>query len=220
MKDQLLGNNLLQQSCYDTNTLRLTKLRVYPGASVACGSTPTTSRLNLSFTYQNNGNISQIVDATRSETLNYTYDELDRLDIVSGPYSLDYNYNTIGNITSKSGTSYTYGSAAHKHAVTVVGARFYSPYINRFLSVDTIVPGYANPQTLRIDEDWRFRARHHTGRTGIRIKITSPNIFKERGCPELRTASFNSNTTYPIGRTSTSLAPIATRCRYCPVCSS
>jgi len=28
------------------------------------------------------------------------------------------------------------------------GARFYSPYINRFLSADTIVPGYANPQSL------------------------------------------------------------------------
>jgi RHS repeat-associated protein len=27
-------------------------------------------------------------------------------------------------------------------------ARFYSPYINRFLSADTIVPGYANPQNL------------------------------------------------------------------------
>jgi RHS repeat-associated protein len=28
------------------------------------------------------------------------------------------------------------------------GARFYSPYINRFLSADTIVPSYANPQSL------------------------------------------------------------------------
>ena len=28
------------------------------------------------------------------------------------------------------------------------GARFYSPYINRFLSADTIVPGFANPQSL------------------------------------------------------------------------
>jgi RHS repeat-associated protein len=27
-------------------------------------------------------------------------------------------------------------------------ARFYSPYINRFLSADSIVPGYANPQAL------------------------------------------------------------------------
>jgi RHS repeat-associated protein len=27
-------------------------------------------------------------------------------------------------------------------------ARFYSPYINHFLSADTIVPGYTNPQNL------------------------------------------------------------------------
>src|SRR6266542_4465472 len=28
------------------------------------------------------------------------------------------------------------------------GARFYSPKLGRFLSADTIVPGYANPQNL------------------------------------------------------------------------
>ena len=62
--------------------------------------------------------IGQTVDATRSETLTYTYDELDRLDTISGAYSMDYNYNTIGNITSKDSTTYTYGDTAHKHAVT------------------------------------------------------------------------------------------------------
>jgi RHS repeat-associated protein/uncharacterized repeat protein (TIGR01451 family) len=98
--DQLLGNNLLQQSCYDTNTLRITKLRVYSGTLQACANTPASPRLNLSYTYQNNGNVSQIVDATRSETLNYTYDELDRLLNVSGPYNNSYAYSTIGNIMS------------------------------------------------------------------------------------------------------------------------
>ena len=122
MTDQLLGNNLIQQSCYDANTLRLTDLRFYPGALQSCVVVnPANARLNLSYVYQNNGNISQIVDATRSETLTYTYDELDRLDIVSGAYSLDYNYNAIGNITAKGTTTYTYGSSAHKHAVTALG---------------------------------------------------------------------------------------------------
>jgi YD repeat-containing protein len=79
---------------------------------------PANSRLNLSYVYQNNGNISQITDATRSETLNYTYDDLDRLDTVSGPYSLNHDYHAIGNITTKGSTTYTYGDAAHKHAVT------------------------------------------------------------------------------------------------------
>ncbi len=68
-----------------------------------------------------NGNIHQIVDATRSETLTFTYDALDRLDLVTGPYSHDYNYDSIGNISSKNTTTYTYGDAAHKHAVTALG---------------------------------------------------------------------------------------------------
>ena len=119
--DQLLGNNLLQQSCYNVNTLRLTNLRTYPGAIQSCTVVnPANARLNLSYLYQNNGNVSQITDATRSETLTFTYDELDRLDTVSGPYSQNYDYNTIGNITNKSGTTYTYGNSAHKHAVTAL----------------------------------------------------------------------------------------------------
>ncbi len=66
------------------------------------------------------GNVSQIVDATRSETLTFSYDELDRLDTVSGPYSHNYDYNAIGNITTRNTTTYTYGDAAHKHAVTAL----------------------------------------------------------------------------------------------------
>ena len=121
VNDQLLGNGLLQQSCYNATTLRLTNLRTYPGAVQSCVVTnPANARLNLSYLYQNNGNISQIVDATRSETLTYTYDELDRLDTVSGPYSHNYDYNAIGNMTAKNTTTYTYGSSAHKHAVTAL----------------------------------------------------------------------------------------------------
>src|SRR5258706_4030913 len=98
--DQQLGNGILQQSCYDANPLRLSAQRAYPGSLQACGTNPSSPRLNLSYTYQPNGNISQMVDATRSETLNYTYDELDRLLSASGPYSRNYNYNSVGNLTS------------------------------------------------------------------------------------------------------------------------
>jgi len=64
--------------------------------------------------------MSQIVDTTCRETLTFTYDELDWLDIVSEPFSHTYDYNTIGNITSKNTTSYMYGNSAHKHAVTAL----------------------------------------------------------------------------------------------------
>ena len=53
-----------------TTTLRLTNLRTYPGAWQDCVVTnPANSRLNLSYQYQNNGNISQITDAMHSDLL-------------------------------------------------------------------------------------------------------------------------------------------------------
>lgn len=103
--DQLLGNNLRQQSCYDANTLRLSSSRVYSGTLLSCGITPSGPRLNLSYSYQPNGNVSEIVDSTRSETLNYTYDELDRLLSVDGPYNQGYSYDSIGNLRTKSASS-------------------------------------------------------------------------------------------------------------------
>jgi RHS repeat-associated protein len=59
-----------------------------------------------------------------SETENFTYDPLERLLTASGAYSEAYTYNEIGNITSKAGISYTYGSKPH--AVTGVGATSYA----------------------------------------------------------------------------------------------
>jgi len=120
MTDQLLGNGLMQQSCYDANTERLVSTRTYSGSLQSCVVTmPANARLNLGYSYQNNGNISQMVDHTRGdETLNYTYDELDRLFSVSGAYSKSYTYNEIGNIVTGSGSTYTYGDTNHKHAVT------------------------------------------------------------------------------------------------------
>jgi RHS repeat-associated protein/uncharacterized repeat protein (TIGR01451 family) len=98
--DQLLGNGLRQQSCYEADTLRLSGLRVYSGTLQSCETNPASSRLNLSYFYQPNGNVNRIVDLTRSETISYTYDELDRLLSAKGPYARDYGYNSIGNFSS------------------------------------------------------------------------------------------------------------------------
>ncbi|MBK9926400.1 MAG: DUF11 domain-containing protein [Anaerolineales bacterium] len=101
--DQLLGNGLTQQSCYETNTQRLSGMRVYSGALQTCGTTPTSPKLHLGYTYQANGNVSQITDATRNETLAYTYDELNRLLTVSGPYSRKFDYSVTGNMLATTG---------------------------------------------------------------------------------------------------------------------
>jgi RHS repeat-associated protein/uncharacterized repeat protein (TIGR01451 family) len=123
--DQHLGNGITQQSCYDANTLRVTAIRVYSGTLQACGTTPTSPALNLTYTYRPNGNIDQMTDATRSETVNYTYDSRDRLLNTSGAYNMTYTYNRLGNLMSAGTTTTpTTITAGYFHAcvVTTLGA--------------------------------------------------------------------------------------------------
>jgi RHS repeat-associated protein len=62
-------------------------------------------------------------------------------------------YYPFGETRYTSGTMYTDKLFTGQRQITDLGiyyynARFYSPYINRFLSADTIVPGYTDPQSL------------------------------------------------------------------------
>ncbi len=66
-----------------------------------------TSLQNLTYTYDDVGNVASVTDGVAGETLNYTYDELDRLTAVSGGLSESYTYNAIGNPLSKGTVSYT-----------------------------------------------------------------------------------------------------------------
>ncbi|MBN2392409.1 MAG: DUF11 domain-containing protein [Anaerolineae bacterium] len=66
--------------------------------------------LDLSYQYDNVGNVKRIVDTsgTTNETLNYTYDALDRLTNVSGAYARTFAYNVIGNMMVRDAFFYTY----------------------------------------------------------------------------------------------------------------
>jgi hypothetical protein len=55
----------------------------------------------------NNGRIAQSIDGVAGETLNYTYDTLNRLAGVSGTYSQTYSYDGFGNLTGKSAVGAT-----------------------------------------------------------------------------------------------------------------
>ena len=117
-------NGLLRQYVYETNSLRLSILR-------AGTASPWTNRQNLSYTYDNAGNITTLTDGVNSNQKQcFQYDWLGRLTAAftgnsdctaysgtgTGPYNHTYAYNAIGNITSYNGNAYTYGS--QPHAVT------------------------------------------------------------------------------------------------------
>ncbi|MFH1505232.1 MAG: FG-GAP-like repeat-containing protein, partial [Candidatus Omnitrophota bacterium] len=82
----------------------------------------TGSLQNLSYEYDNVGNIKKISDSIHSTVKNYVYDDLDRL--LSGDGS-NYEYNSIGNLIKKNGVAFSY-SSTHPHAVINDGQNPYS----------------------------------------------------------------------------------------------
>ncbi len=103
---------------------RLTALRsgVSPGY---------TNLQNITYTYDDAGNVLTIADAAAyggSQTQTFSYDGLNRLltaQATGGSYGTygqrSYQYGAAGNITSFDGTAFYYQDAAHQHAVTHVG---------------------------------------------------------------------------------------------------
>ena len=81
---------------------------------------------NLSYTYDNAGNVTTVTDALAGpQTQEFTYDAIDRVTHASatsgvyGLYSENYSYNSsTGNLYNKGGVTNTYGDTAHPHAVT------------------------------------------------------------------------------------------------------
>ena len=103
---------------------------------------------NLTYTYDANGNITRLVDASQTnsaKTVDYSYDALNRLltatatGVAAGqtPYSYTYSYDPIGNILTRVETigggspvtyTYSYSSAgyANPHAVTDIAGTAYA----------------------------------------------------------------------------------------------
>lgn len=108
-------------------------------ASFTMATTTGSGLQNLTYTYDVNGNITQIVDtsATNSaKTTAYTYDDLNRLltasttlAIAGNNYSYTYTYDAIGNISSSTENgAYTYAGTnyANPHAVTGIRGTTYA----------------------------------------------------------------------------------------------
>src|SRR3989344_78036 len=128
-------NGVVAANIYDQNKLyRLTN-------KTTTNSTATKLQ-DISYAYDNNGNITQLIDASQTankKTANYSYDGLNRLaqslitNSASGQedYSMNYNYDAIGNILTRTETiganpavvytyTYTGNNYANPHAVTSI----------------------------------------------------------------------------------------------------
>jgi RHS repeat-associated protein len=115
------GVNTIYQYYPDNN-------RLY---SITSNSASAGGLMNISYYYDNVGNITQITDYMDStKTRTFVYDELDRLiqaDSVSYGGTITYQYDKIGNMTYNSRYgSYSYDDPAHVHAVTQAGSDTYS----------------------------------------------------------------------------------------------
>ena len=98
--------------------------------------------------YDAAGNVTKIVDGVNSETVDYTYDDLDRLLTASVPTGESFAYDTIGNMTSKAGTALDYGTTTPKHAVKSHGTTTYSYDANGSLTAK-------GTQTIKYDPERR-----------------------------------------------------------------
>jgi len=110
------GNNVTSDYTYNANTLRL-------GNILTKKPDGATKLQDLSYSFDNNGNVSAITDAVNSMSQTFTYDDLNRLtQAVGSAYGTEaFAYDSIGNMTSKAGRTMVYGEGAPgPHAVTTV----------------------------------------------------------------------------------------------------
>jgi hypothetical protein len=98
-------DRLTETRTYDPKTLQLTRIQTLQGATPIMDMT-------YAFTAgQNNGRISSATDGVLSETVNYTYDSLNRLvtaQATNNSWGNSYTYDGFGNLTAK---TVTVGSA-------------------------------------------------------------------------------------------------------------
>ena len=110
-KEFVLGNGLHQKYTYDSTMQRLQQVEVGLGLNM----------FKRDYTYDAVGNVATMTNEvpTPDKVNTYTYNHRDRLTNWLEQQSTTtltnetYAYDAVGNITSKAGTSYSYGSYAH-----------------------------------------------------------------------------------------------------------
>ena len=102
----------------------------------------------------------------------YTYDDLDRLLTASVPAGESYTYDTIGNMTSKSGTTLDCGTSSPKHRVKTYGSTSYSYDANGNMTSK-------GSQTIKYDPEHR-PVRVQDGGTIFRVVYDGDGVRRKR----------------------------------------
>ncbi|MFN8499958.1 MAG: RHS repeat-associated core domain-containing protein [Anaerolineae bacterium] len=111
-----LGNGARSVSQYDAATQRLTMLETIVKVGGADSDDP-----KLTYGYDTFGNVTAIQNAWQSsETQTFSYDTLNRLTTVTGPFAQAFAYDNLGNLTQRDGQTYRY-LALKPHAVSHLG---------------------------------------------------------------------------------------------------
>ena len=139
-------------------------------------SKDSTDLVNREMQYDAVGNVTRIVDGVNSETVDYTYDDLDRLLTASVPTGESFVYDTIGNMTSKAGTALDYGTTAPKHAVKSHGTTAYTYDANGSLTTKgTQIIKYDPEQRPILVQDGSSMHRATYDGDGVRRKRMDSN---------------------------------------------
>jgi RHS repeat-associated protein len=121
-KKETLGASLIAvENGYTPWTDELTSVKAGTGGS-------STNRQNLSYTWNDVGFLTQRQDLNQNLTEIFTPDPLDRVTAatLNGTPTLSVDYDESGNIESKDGATYVYGSASRPHRVTAAGTDTFS----------------------------------------------------------------------------------------------
>lgn len=107
------GNGLVTSWTHNASNFRVTN------------RTTSSNQQNLTYGYDNNGNVTAITDSLFTGDRSFGYDDLNQMTTGNDTFGINqatqncsYTYSSIGNLTDKCGAVFTYGDANHPSAVT------------------------------------------------------------------------------------------------------
>jgi RHS repeat-associated protein len=201
-----VGNDLRTTFSYDSRN-RLSTLDLKDGA---------TSFLDLDYTYDDGGNITQLINGWRdtdtdwnSDTESYSYDGLGRLTSGScNAWSHSYSYDKVGNIASKDSVTYTLNSVNEVTSLSDGTSFTYDSNGNRTQKtkgVDTwdYTYDYAN-RLIELEENETTIGTYVYDGDGGRLQVTENSVtttYINNGSDIIYEENANSTTTYIYGPT-------------------